>query len=246
MPGAALSPEPRVAVALADTLIDLQPRPVASPQTEDPQMPVEQQRILARALERGYAREHPRQLRGARGPNRIVLWVLIDEQGRTQNVRVLESSRQQAYDELVQHALRAIEWIPARDQDEPIPVWMPVPISLEPNRRHAAPPEAEDKVHVFVPENAPRLLNREERLGRIQHQGAVPACSGRVVVRMFVDESGEVRHMRLVQAPGDARLNEWAREVVRTARFAPAQDQGEAVAVWIELPITCPAEPPSS
>jgi periplasmic protein TonB len=62
---------------------------------------------------------------------RVVLWVFIDEQGRVQNTRVVESSGYPDFDDLAQNALRTVEFSPAMNRDQPVAVWIQLPIQFQ-------------------------------------------------------------------------------------------------------------------
>lgn len=60
---------------------------------------------------------------------------------------------------------------------------------------------------------------------------------GRVVMSVFIDETGRVREVRLLQGSDDI-LNEVALRKVREALFTPAYSQeGQPVACKVTLPI---------
>lgn len=54
---------------------------------------------------------------------------------------------------------------------------------------------------------------------------------------MFVDPEGWVRHIRLARSSGHETLDAAALEVGARFRFSPARVGGEAVPVWMTLPI---------
>jgi TonB family protein len=57
-------------------------------------------------------------------------WVLVDEEGRVVEHRVHLGSGHTAFDEAAAAAARALRYRPARRDDEPVPVWVLVRISL--------------------------------------------------------------------------------------------------------------------
>ena len=61
---------------------------------------------------------------------------------------------------------------------------------------------------------------------------------GRALVHFFIDEMGTVADARLDQPTGHAALDQAALRVARVFEFAPAENEGRAVAVWIAAPIT--------
>jgi periplasmic protein TonB len=107
--------------------VDLSDQPAFTPRTVEPELRAAQRSELQRYLERNY----PSALRDAGIGGRVVLWVFINEQGRVQNTRVVESSGYPAFDALAQDALRAVTFSPAMNRDERVPVWIQLPIAYQ-------------------------------------------------------------------------------------------------------------------
>ena len=74
---------------------------------------------------------------------------------------------------------------------------------------------------------APEYPRMSKRLGE----------TGRVVVRVFIDEAGVVRDARVQQASRHVRLDEAALAAVQKARFKPYTENGRPVSGWAFIPI---------
>jgi protein TonB len=61
---------------------------------------------------------------------------------------------------------------------------------------------------------------------------------GRVILRVYVDTSGKPKEIQLVQSSGYQRLDQAALEAVKMWRFTPAQYTGQAVAAWVQVPVS--------
>ena len=61
--------------------------------------------------------------------------------------------------------------------------------------------------------------------------------TGRVVVRVFIDEGGLAHNARVDRSSGHPRLDEAATAAVQKARFKPYTENGRAVAGWAFIPI---------
>jgi protein TonB len=61
--------------------------------------------------------------------------------------------------------------------------------------------------------------------------------SGKVVVRVFIDEQGLPRDVRVSQSAGFARLDDAAVAAVRKTRFKPYVENGVALSGWAFIPI---------
>lgn len=61
--------------------------------------------------------------------------------------------------------------------------------------------------------------------------------SGRVMVRVLVDEAGMPQQVQISQSSGFARLDDAARAAVHKARFKPYLEGGRAMAGWAFIPL---------
>ncbi len=61
---------------------------------------------------------------------------------------------------------------------------------------------------------------------------------GRVMLRVFVDSSGKPQEIKVLQSSGFQRLDQAALETVKQWRFIAAQRAGQAVASWVQVPIS--------
>ena len=61
--------------------------------------------------------------------------------------------------------------------------------------------------------------------------------TGRVLVRVLVDEQGHPVKLALQQSSGFSRLDESATTAIRAARFKPYTEDGKPRPVWVLIPI---------
>ena len=90
----------------------------------------------------------------------------------------------------------------------------------------------------------PELLDRNELTGRLQQVSRGLQLSGRTTVLLsaYVLTDGSVGEIRVQESSRDFDIDFTAVEVVRTASFEPARQEGFPIAVWIAFPVTF--EPP--
>jgi protein TonB len=96
----------------------------------------------------------------------------------------------------------------------------------------------------FTPhEVKPELRNRLE-FGRALERSYPPrlreaGIGGTVMLWVRIDESGTVQDTRVVTSSDHDQLDRVAQDLIReAARFSPALNRGQTVAVWIQLPVT--------
>jgi len=109
--------------------------------------------------------------------------------------------------------------------------------SAAPPPKEERPPEQE--IFVVV-EDAPELIGG---LGALQQKIEYPAMAskagieGRVIVQFIIDENGDVTSPTVVRGRHPL-LDEEALRVIRTAKFTPGRQRGQAVKVQMALPIS--------
>lgn len=72
---------------------------------------------------------------------------------------------------------------------------------------------------------------------RVEYRRRDGPPAGTVVLRMHVDETGQVLRSAILESSGHANLDEAALHAARTARFAPHRIAGEATAVTVVAPM---------
>lgn len=147
---------------------------------------------------------------------------------------------------------------PVGPQPDPTPAAV---VPADPPLPPSDPTQDLSQAPTFTPyEQAPEILDRAE-LVRSMRSAFPPALrdagiGGTARVWVFIDEDGVVQNTRLVESAGRSELDEAAEAVLRQVRFKPAINRGQAVPVWVQMPVTFqvpsgpdpapPAEQPSS
>ncbi|MDX1566927.1 MAG: TonB family protein [Longimicrobiales bacterium] len=82
-------------------------------------------------------REWPDVMKNAGIEGVVVVWFFIDETGEVQNVKVSRSSGIKQLDEAALRAAREFEFSPALNREEPVPVWVQLPITFQQVQKRA-------------------------------------------------------------------------------------------------------------
>lgn len=61
--------------------------------------------------------------------------------------------------------------------------------------------------------------------------------TGRVTMRVLIDEKGKPSKLEVQQSSGFPRLDESAASAIRAARFKPYTEDGQARPVWVLIPV---------
>lgn len=85
------------------------------------------QSAFAQQLQRRY----PNMLKDAGIGGTTTLWVQINETGTVMETRVFNSSGYQQFDDLAEELIRSVaQFSPAMNRDQPVPVWIQIPITF--------------------------------------------------------------------------------------------------------------------
>ena len=114
--------EPAPGAPVADT-------PTATPYTVPPNLVNEQE------VQQAIDDEYPPMLRDAGIGGTVRVQIFIDAAGVVQNAVVGRSSGHDPLDEAALRAARVLRFTPALDVDEPVPVWIAIPITFIPRAR---------------------------------------------------------------------------------------------------------------
>jgi TonB family protein len=118
-PVAELPPPPQEAAAT-----DLSADPTFTPFTVRPD--IKNRQDLSSALER----EYPPLLRDAGIGGMAQVWFFVDETGTVARTLINQTSGHQALDEAALRVAEVIQFTPALNRDEPVPVWISLPINF--------------------------------------------------------------------------------------------------------------------
>lgn len=103
----------------------IQAGPVFTPMTVRPEI-----RNVAE-VQAALMREYPPILRGAGIGGRVFVWFYISETGQVTDSRISQSSGHAALDEAALKVAAVFQFTPAVNRDEPVPVWIQLPIAFQ-------------------------------------------------------------------------------------------------------------------
>jgi protein TonB len=108
------------------------PRPGVSPETEPSFVPRDEEPVLRNRVDllRELKQRYPPALREAGIEGTAVLYVYVSETGSVTNTRVKRSSGFPGMDEVAVDVLRHAEFTPASLRDEPVGVWIELPVKF--------------------------------------------------------------------------------------------------------------------
>lgn len=111
----------------------------------------------------------------------------------------------------------------------PIATPVPVPVASAAIVTSAPPPVEPPRFDADYLDNpAPAYPPLSRRLGE----------QGEVLLRVHVEANGSASRIEIRKSSGFERLDQAAAKAVRTWRFAPARQGGNAVAAWVVVPVS--------
>ncbi len=234
--------------------------PVFTPFTVAPEV-VNRQEIGA-ALEA----EYPPLLREAGVGGTVLIHLFINEEGEVENALVAESSGHAPLDQAALRVGHRFELTPALNRDQPVPVWIQIPITFTSRSGDgdasasgagtggqaagaAASPGGGASLAELAREptftpftQAPEVTNRSAVAEALERE--YPALlrdagvEGRALVHILIDPQGSVHAVEIADPSGHPALDDAALRVARSMTFAPARRDGDAVPVWIQIPLS--------
>lgn len=105
---------------------DVSAQPTFTPYTVAPEL--KNRDDASAALDQNY----PPLLRDAGIGGQVLVWFLIDKTGEVQNATLKETSGHEALDQAALSVARAFRFSPALNRDQPVPVWIALPIVFQP------------------------------------------------------------------------------------------------------------------
>jgi TonB family protein len=232
--------------------------PAFTPMTIRPEL------VNVQEVERALERNYPPLLRDAGIGGTAIVWFFIDEQGRVLKAQLNRSSGHQALDEAALKVASVMVFSPAKNRSETVRVWVQLPIRFVSTaaaagatrtqapsavdtpprpRRVAARRQADAAAQpTFTPmTRRPELANQAEVARALE--GAYPpllrdaGIGGTTILWFFIDPVGNVAKTQIERGSGYAALDEAAVRVAGAMKFSPAENRGEPVAVWVQIPI---------
>jgi len=169
-------------------------------------------------------REYPPLLKDAEIGGMVQVWFFIDEEARVIRVQVNESSGYKALDDAAIQVASIIEFTPALNRDQGMPVWISLPIAFT----------TSDSYEVGVPEPRPDVERTEERVVTIPSDDAAPVTWQTGEISGTATDAATGQPMASVQlfVPGTGRGTLSNREGRFLIQHVPVGEQ-EVVAILI-------------
>lgn len=189
--------------------------------------------------------EYPKLAKLAGIQGTVYLKLLIDEKGEVEKARV-EQGVKDMLDESALKAAKEAKFSPAMVNDNPVKVWVILPVSfrlevkqdepkiVSPGVKPPAGTEDEPNPNELVPvEKLPQMISSPKPYYPQLAQKA--GIEGKVFVKVLVGKDGLPKKAIVVKSENDV-LNQSALDAAMKSKFTPAINKGEKIAVWVILP----------
>ena len=168
---------------------------------------------------------------------RVVVQFVVDKAGSVGEVKVVRSVNKDLDDEAVRLIKTLPKFYPGRQNGQAVAVWytLPVTFKLQDKQEQEKPKDVEVKAEFPGGEEALSQFLKDQI--KYPPKAAKKRIQGRVEVAFWIDKSGKVHDVRVVESV-DKDLD---KEAVRVCKllpdFIPATVNGEPVEVLFKLPI---------
>jgi TonB family protein len=187
---------------------------------------------------------YPQSLREAGVGGTVHVSFVLRPDGQPDDVRVL-STPDSAFNAPTTQAVTLLRFTPAQVQGRPVAVRVEQPITwrAEPVAAARTAPVVPDSIRIYeadsvearpMPGDVRGFTTALRELYPQELRAENPAAQVRV--RFAVDPAGQPRYPYVVES-SDPRFDAVSLEAVGRLRFHPAQQEGEAVWVWMEVPL---------
>ena len=168
---------------------------------------------------------------------RVVVQFVVDKAGSVGEVKVVRSVNKELDDEAVRIVKTLPKFYPGRQNGQAIAVWYTVPVTfkLQDKQEPEKPKDVEVKAEFPGGEEALSQFLKDHI--KYPPKAAKKRIQGRVEVAFWIDKSGKVHDVKVV----DSVDKDLDKEAVRVCKllpdFIPATVNGEPVEVLFKLPI---------
>ena len=168
---------------------------------------------------------------------RVVVQFVVDKAGKVGEVKVVRSVNKELDDEAVRIVKTLPKFYPGRQNGQAIAVWYTVPVTfkLQDKQEPEKPKDVEVKAEFPGGEEALSQFLKDHI--KYPPKAAKKRIQGRVEVAFWIDKSGKVHDVKVV----DSVDKDLDKEAVRVCKllpdFIPATVNGEPVEVLFKLPI---------
>jgi TonB family protein len=227
------------------------PRKIAAPSSPEPD-----RSEVSQLIEKYY----PPLLKAAGIGGVVSLQFNVRVAQKIEDARIVKSSGHEALDQAALKIVKEMETFPwkiSKGADGEVGMYLyfnPNPTKNKVAVRSKAPASeaatndaVQEQGPHFTPYTVkPELLNRSEIQESLKRNYPPllrdAAVEGTVLAWVLIDESGRVVRAQVKKSAGHEALDSAALRVAREFRFTPAQNRGQLVKVWVQLPIVFKAK----
>ena len=168
---------------------------------------------------------------------RVVVQFVVDKAGKVGEVKVVRSVNKDLDDEAVRLIKTLPKFYPGRQNGQAIAVWYTVPVTfkLQDKQEPEKPKDVEVKAEFPGGEEALSQFLKDHI--KYPPKAAKKRIQGRVEVAFWIDKSGKVHDVKVVESVDKDLEKEAVRVCKLLPDFIPATVNGEPVEVLFKLPI---------
>ena len=168
---------------------------------------------------------------------RVVVQFVVDKAGSVGEVKVVRSVNKDLDDEAVRLIKTLPKFYPGRQNGQAVAVWytLPVTFKLQDKQEQEKPKDVEVKAEFPGGEEALSQFLKDHI--KYPPKAAKKRIQGRVEVAFWIDKSGKVHDVRVVESVDKDLDKEAVRVCKLLPNFIPATVNGEPVEVLFKLPI---------
>lgn len=183
--------------------------------------------------------QYPESAKSAGLQGRVILNVLINENGEIEMVKVLKSTGHEEMDQAAIEAVKKTAWSPARQKGKPVKVWVGIPVIFK--LKNGQPVQSRDirkelDPNRYRPPYPNTRIPYNDRLRPIlQKKGEL---EGKVTLKLLFSEDGEIMEAEIDESSrSHPALEEAALELVKQIPWLPARKNQQPVASEVRMTV---------
>lgn len=174
---------------------------------------------------------YPEVAREAGIEGRVVLSLVVDEEGRVIDAEVIVAQPPDVFEEAALEAVKQWRYEPAHQKGEPVKVRVGQSIEFSLPEEEETPAEEEGSPIHMEYDEPPVLLHMEAP--KYPEAAREEGVEGKVVFSIVIDEEGKVVEAEVVTSEPEGIFEETAREALMKWRYEPATVEGRPVKVRV-------------
>lgn len=184
---------------------------------------------------------YPKIAREAGIEGKVIVRAFINNNGKVEQCTIDQGIPNTGMNQAAIDAVKKTTFEPAIQENEPVGVWISVPIFFRLHNQSQNQKKPKSKKQRFVAyDTPPKPVGGFETLQKnlkYPQKAKNAGIEGKVIVRAFINKNGYVENCKIENGIPNTGLNDAAIAALKKTKFTPAKQKDKPVGIWISIPI---------